>query len=680
MIGKESDAGTVARSGSGDGSDSLTSKPWPEILARLAKGERVHESRLRITGSSTGPGLVQAQLSLVDCIFTDPFFAKNVTFGESLIFENVTFEQGLDLEGSIINANFYAFGVTCEEKCNLERLTVRGRCSFNERCAFTGMNLTLAVFEGYADLAGKFHGGLAADQTTFKNSLIFAVQCDETISLAYASFGKVLLVGENAQIENLLNLKYASIAGAAIVRMKKFGPNARLSMQYARLGSSLELTDGRLLNPPDTCIDLHGIEVTGDISILRMSLGEPPAGNGHSLSLESARVGGNAKITLAESRGKINLFSASISGRLWVDRESDSSPNAACKSINVSNSQLGEFWCKNVLVTGGADPSQTYSNFAEVNVKGVTEISGCEFRTAANFNRARFGGRFGCWARFLEPAYFETAAFRGPVRFLRIWKDKHYESCEFNGGVRFYFADFEQEANFGGAKFSRFLDLRFAKFSRALLFEWKMLKEDSVPERTQFDDSSGRVEISLRGCQYQALVLRYDAAALPKRLKHTSNHSAKPSSESQELSDFMARFPVNDSAALYPDHPRKDDLLPLLYLERYLRKEGRTLLADQVRRERFSRQRNHPTGFWDWLWNWTYYGLSNYGTSVVQTIPGVLISGALLATNGFLMTFLPRINKDPYSELVKAALAALVALFGGIFTDALKQKLGSDLR
>ena len=44
------------------------------------------------------------------------------------------------------------------------------------------------------------------------------------------------------------------------------------------------------------------------------------------------------------------------------------------------------------------------------------------------------------------------------------------------------------------------------------------------------------------------------------------------------------------------------------------------------------------------------------------------------------MTFLPRINKDPYSELFKAALAALVALFGGIFTDALKQKLGSDLR
>ena len=71
----------------------------------------------------------------------------------------------------------------------------------------------------------------------------------------------------------------------------------------------------------------------------------------------------------------------------------------------------------------------------------------------------------------------------------------------------FYFAQFGDEANFGGACIAGSLNLCDAQFSHSLLFDHK-------GAIVQFSDKNGLAYVSLRGCTYGRLVLPNEYAGL----------------------------------------------------------------------------------------------------------------------------------------------------------------------
>jgi len=628
----------------------------------MVNGERINDAIGKtITGRvEVGPGVVRSQVWFKDCVFKERFTANRAMFGESLLFEDVVFEQGINLDGCSIQGDFFAFGVICKEEATFERLTVQGRCSLDAKCKFEPrINFTLATFKSYTDFAGKFLQGADILQADFNNSLILAIDCTGDFNLTFASIRGQLLVEKEAILRGKLDLGQASISGLVQVEMDGFASSASLHLNDARLASNLTLSGGELSKPDGTCINLEGIEIGGDLSISGLTLGAPQKSGGETLpalTMAEAAIKGNVTLSRLRSEGSVSFFRTSVAGWFRFDKQSDS--GRACKfdkDVNFSSAHLGDLSCIDSDFGGKA-------NFSDMSILETTDISGCEFMVDANFNRARFGGRLGCQATFHGPALFESAKFSGPVRFLST--DNRQTRCVFHDTADFYFGDFEHEVNFGGATLRKSLDLRFARFSRALLFEWKSLEDDVPADQTQFADrTDGNVKVLLRECRYEALVL-------PEEFSHLE--TGRP------LLEFIERFPVNDSPAHDGARDRSDDLPPLLYLERYLRKQGRVTLANMIRRARYKAQRQRSRKLGERIWIW-FYRASNYGTNILAPLAATVILGIMGATHREWLRVVPYHDQDWERELGKAAFVACLALVAGIFTDALRQRLNSDL-
>lgn len=496
--------------------------PWAAVWDRLVKGERINESGRTITGVvPMEGGVIRGQIRLQDCVVRGQFRASRVAFSESLVFEGTRFEDGIRLDGCSIEGDLAALGITCRSEAKFERLTVHGRCSIDGQCEFEpDVDFTLAALEGYTDIAARFRQGASFLQAKFGSSLILAAKCDAGFDLSFSSINGLLDVTKDFVISGLLNLAQASVTGIVVVEMSGFAPTAQLSLEHTRLGSSLSLRNGSLSQPGGTSINLKGMDIAGDLSLTDTTVGDPPAVEGKrpdALTLQGAAVRGSATLSRVVCAGPASLFGATIAGRLWLDRTGSADSEAMFGGpVNFSRARLGEFWCPDVTFAGNVD-------FTDLSVERTAYVFGCEFRGRTDFNRAQFSGVFGCQAVFHGPATFEGTTFKRAARFVST----DHNRCLFKGVADFYFAEFEQEANFGGASFEKALDLRYAQFSGALLFERKYLDDDIGPDETAFADKT--VEIKLRGCRYETLVLPQDF---------------------RSLDDFVARLRSNDEGEL----------------------------------------------------------------------------------------------------------------------------------
>jgi hypothetical protein len=646
-----------------------TERPWSEVVQLMADGKRIDVRNATITGvSPLEAGVTRGQIRLTNCVLQGKFDVRRVTFAESILFADVIFEDGMNLEGCTVVGDFVATGVVCKIEGGFERLVVRGRTSF-DNCRFdVRPDFSLATFGGYTSFARSiFREGAGFAMATVEGTLILDIQSAADIDMWHVTINGLMHVPPSARFDSLLNLRSISASSLVLVQMDGFGSRAQLSLEGARLASDLVIQNGNLSQAADECLNLKQMTASGDISIFKISCDQGSQAdpkryhdkplltltgsrirgslnitnssfnrsNGQGVSLSDIRVNGSVRLSQVVCTGTVSLVGASILGRLWLEGENtwtSTTGNVFHGEVNISGS-VGELWCVGATFKGGL-------SISDLTVSGNADVMFCGVSPRADFNRAEFRGRFGCIARFHGPATFENTIFRRAARFL--------SGTEFNAGADFYFAQFEQEASFGGTKIRKVLDLRYARFS-ALLFEQKRFDRGEQPGKISYIDEPTKVELDLRGCTYELLMLPDDF---------------------DDISDFADRISAEDSPSL-------------VYLERFLRRAGRAKLADEIRRKRYSRERKHLAWkLWkrEWWWNLFYRWSSEYGTVVLRMFLAVLIFGIASGMAPHWTGYSPLAKHVPpwCADFIKLVTGGIAAVASALGIDALRRRFSSD--
>jgi len=633
-------------------------------------GKLVNFSDATITGvTPLEAGTVRRQIRFTNCVIEGKFDVRRVAFAESILFTDVIFGDGMNLEGCTVASDFIALGIVCKVEAGFERLVVRGRTSF-ENCRFeVRPDFSLATFGGYTSFTGSvFRRGAVFAMATVQGTLILDVESATDIDMWHATTNGLMHVPPSARFESMLNLRFIFANSLVLIEMDGFGPSARLSLEGARLAGDLVIQNGKLSQATDECINLNQMTVSGNVSISKVSCHEIPRpdtkqppdkafltlessrivgslslsdssfnrANGPSVELSDIRVNGSFRVSQVVCTGKVNLVGAAISGRVWLEGENAwTSPtgNVFQSKVSISGT-VGELWCIGATFNGGF-------HISDLTVAGNADVMFCKISQRADFNRAEFRSRFGCISRFDGLATFENTTFRGAVRFL--------PGTEFKEGADFYFAQFEQEASFGGAKIRTVLDLRYARFSRALLFEQKRLDRSEQPDKISYIDEPTKVELDLRGCTYDTLMLPGDF---------------------HDVSDFADRISAEDSPSL-------------IYLERFLRRSGRATLADEIRRKRYTREREQLAWkLWkrEWWWNLFYLRSSNYGTVILRMFLAVVIFGIASGMAPHWTGYFPfaKHMRPWYSDFIKLVTGGIAAVASALGIDALRRRFSSD--
>ncbi len=583
-------------------------KDWEEICRAITDKVPVNvENAIIEVTTELRHCIVARELNFINCIVRGSFTATRVTFAESISFVDTIFEDGLDLGGCSINGNLVAQNVECRSSADFEGISITG-LSFFEQCTFkTNPNFTMASFGPYTSIEGStFEDGATFISATFAGHLILAdiPKCVGEFDLTWAAIGATLNAND-CVFDGDLTCCRARVNGTVLISETRFGPDAALNLEQTAVGADVVI---------QKCVFAKVI--------------------GNCLNLESISVSGGCKIERVTCQGGFTMFNSKVSRYLWIGTF-DSVDNPATKhetyffrNFNLSSLRLdGYFWCTGTVFEseGKAAPP----DFTDVKIDGQTYIMFCEFKGGANFNRADFRGVFGTNAVFTRQVTFEGSHFLKGVRFL--------PSCSFADGIEFYFAEFDQEANFGGAKIRKRISLRYAQFRHSLLFELKGSEQGEHDIVDFQDDAGNKVIVELRGCSYARLVLPY---------------------EFERLQEFIDRVP-------------EDDKNSLIYLEQYLLKSGRREYADRVRYHRnLLEGLRMPKFRLGWCMNRLHKYITHYGTIVSP----LLLFALVLAVFGLLVDYVPHLDSS-WTKIIQTLCWAVAGFVITLSMDAVRRKI-----
>jgi hypothetical protein len=505
-------------------------KDWTEILQSIADGQSVIVENALIEITQTlQHGRIEREFNLLNCTVRGSLVATGARFAESVSFTGTTFENGVKLDNASIAGTLDVRNVVIKENADFEGLNVE-RQAFFDACTFESEpNFTLAHF-------GPFTG---FDKTVFAAGATFI----------YATFDGYVGLTDLADCRGIVNFSIATVRGLLRVANSKF--SGSLLAYTSNIDGAVLLED--LEFGPEATVEFFRATIGGQFLVRRCSFKNEGAVG---LRLEGIAVSGGCEMTELLCLGGFTMNEAHVSRFFWIGEVNLSTPakHQTCfaRGFNLSRLRVdGALTCTGVAFNPvgpdgqelalSADDKEDPPEFTDMRIDGRLFVMGCSFPRGANFNRTEISGVFGLRATFGRSASFEGSRFQEGVRFL--------PGCRFLQGAEFYFAQFDGEANFGGAEIGGQLSLRYAQFNHSLLFELKG-DEQGGPDAVRFLDRGAHpVGVLLAGCSYQRLVLPNDFAAFER---------------------FLARTPTTDK-------------MSLVYLERYLRGVGRRELANVVR-------------------------------------------------------------------------------------------------
>jgi len=594
-------------------------KDWAEIYQDIINQVPVNvENAIIEVKNELRHGTVAREFSLKNCVVKGSFSAIRVTFAESVSFVDTVFEDGIDLRGCSINGYMLAQNVEVRSYANFEGISVLGQAQF-ERCFFkTEANFATTSFGNFVSFEGStFEAGASFISATFGGHLMLTniPISSGKFDLTWAAVAGVLNVSDSV-FEGNLSCDSAKIGGTVLISDTRFGANASLNLSHAAVAGDVVIQKCSFDHVSGNCLDLNSIAISGGCKIERIN-----CQGGFSLF--------NGRVSRYLSIGTIDVKDATA-----TKHETFFHGNFRISSLRLE----GYFWCtgtvfdsKGHLGGGKVDPAAPppTPSFTDVTIYGQTYIIACEFKDGTNFNRSDFRGVFGTDAVFARQVTFEGAHFRKGVRFL--------PGCSFAKGAEFYFAEFDQEANFGGAKVGSTLSFRYAQFRHSLLFELKGA-ERGTPDVVKFQDEvEKKVVVALRGCSYARLVLP---------------------DGSRGLKDFVERVPP-------------DDRNSFIYLEQYLRKSGHRNQADYVRKhwnrvEGLTISKLRPR----WWLNRLHKFTTGYGTAVSPLIAFALVVGLL----GLFVGYVPRLHDDA-AKIIQTICWTVATLTVALVIDSVRGKV-----
>lgn len=476
-------------------SEELPRKDWAEIYKCLSDGAPVTvENALIEIPQTLRHGRVAREFNLINCVVRGAFTATRVEFQESVSFEGTTFENGLNLDGCSIDGNLYVNGAVIKEKTSSKGLTV-ARQAFFDGCTFeVEPNFVLAHFGPFTSFQKVvFAAGATFIRATFDGYLALnnLPDCRGPVVLSLATVGGPLDLSKSKFLGSLTG-NSMKVNGAIILTDTEFGPDATLSLFRATVEGQLKLERCTFKNEKVVCLNLGGIAVTGGCEM-------------------------NHVVCL----GGFQMNDARISRFLWIGKEHTKHDTFFARGFNLSSLRLdGALTCVGIAFgpppKDGAespiapDDKVEPPDFSGMRIDDRVYIMGCKFPRGANFNRADISGVFGLSASLKRSVSFEGTRFQKAARFL--------PGCVLEQGADFYFAQFGDEANFGGARIAGQLNLSYARLNDSLLFDHK-------GDIVQFSDEKVFARVLLRGCTYIRLVLPAEYAG---------------------LKEFLARVPATD--------------------------------------------------------------------------------------------------------------------------------------
>lgn len=568
---------------------------WSDIVNLIAAGQRVNlEDKLIEVSTPLEHGVIAGDFRLNKCTVRGCLAIRHVTFGEGLSFVDTVFEGGLDLKACTIKGQVLFQNVECHAVANFEGITVNGLAFVTGSRFKASPNFAVATFGNYSSFhETAFENGATFISSRFTGNLIFE-KCRFAgghCSLTWAAINGILSV-QTCQFETNFNAAQISVSGPALIMWSHFEEKARVILDGARVSGQLKLQDCSFDNQKGTCLSLDNVQVSGGCVITHIIC------LGH-FTMANARILPSAQFGGLPAPGK--------------DTEKDSYFHGefALGGMRVD----GSLTCAALSFKGEVD-------LTGLKISGDTQIQMCDFENDVRFNRSEFGGVFGTAARYRKLFDCQGAKFSRAMRLLR--------GCIFEDNARFYFSEFDGEANFGGLTVKKELSLKYARFNRSLLF---YLETD--PASTTFDDSQGPATLDLEGTIYARLVIPNERT------------------DTMALQNFIKRIPATQKTAF-------------IFLEKWQRETGHHDRADYVRRYHYRQARKSLKPFRQWAWygNLLYGGATKYGTDIklLLALAAALGLAALMADHGV---------PQAWAGWVPAARSALAAVAGVILTIVL---------
>lgn len=581
---------------------------WAEILRRIGDQQAVAIDNATINvGSQFRNGTVAREFSLTNCIVRGTLTFHSVTFGETVSFTDTVFEDGVNLTGCRIQGQFVSSSVAFRRVAEFEGLSVGGRASFEKTVFAAPANFGMSSWGPLTNFdATTFDAGAVFSSVTSAGRMVFAngTRSAGPIDFSLATIGGMFRVAK-AQFDREVILANAQIKGALHALDSVFGVDASLGMYHAR--------------------------VDGDVSIKQCQF----LTAGEALNLRGARIDGGTTIGPVSCAGGVSLGDAKFGSYLAIGglhRETDGQPGLPTRfdsTFSLAGARVEGFLnCFDVEFrkAGQMPPDERQeADFTGLKVGDDTYIMRCVFERGVLFHRSRFTGVFGTDARYAGFAGFQGSRFHRAVRFLR--------GTVFEADAEFYFCNFDEEANFGGARIRRSLNLLHCRFLHSLLFDLP-----TQSSRTQFEESA---TLRLDGSTYEALVPATAASVL----------------------ELIGRIPLE---------PRED--ASFIVLERQLRRSGRPDEADAVRYERFTRQGGRLSllsrEVGQWAWSRFYRISTRYGTRGWRVLVVAVSSGATAVA--VVYTGWPA---KPESDAIATVFAAVGGFALALWVEPLKRRL-----
>jgi len=558
-------------------------------------------------------GTVARQFQIKNCTVKGEFQCTYITFSEIFSIEKTVFEKSFDIHGCTFSTDFSAWEMQSTDanfestringqltaqkavfkgSANFVNISIAGSAYFNESEFEKKPDFVLSVFGRFTSFEGaNFKEGASFISSIFQGHLFLSNQLvsGEDLDFTWAFISGLLSISDSTFKKNL-TLKQVSIGGIFLAENVEFGKESTLILEDSQLRSEITIVNCSFKKDTDTCINVANAEL----------------------------LGGFKMKDCHEINGEVSFYNSNIHKHFKIGTYADKDKTEESrlifnKMVNFSSLRVnGMFQCAH------AD-FKISSDFSDMVINGNTYIYSCEFLQEIKFNRSEFLGIFGTNSIFGAPVYFEGTKFRKAIRFL--------DGCYFKNTAEFYFAQFDDEANFGGARIGKNLSLRNARFHHSLSFEsMDMLINGSV--------SNGKW-LDLNGCIYGTLLL-------PQNFK--------------TLDAFMEALPDSDRSTW-------------VFLEAYLRKTGRIEYANKVR-VHWNLHEGNKLRFFSlgWIRDRSFRYLTNYGTAIWII---VLIVFVLILTNDLITIIW---EKEPWRTLIHTALKGLALAGGGLATEALRRR------
>lgn len=481
---------------------------------------------------------------------------------------------------------------------------------FNECIFEKSPNFYLSVFGRFTTFEGtKFKEGGEFISSIFQghlflNSVLDAegkveklFQSDGKLDFTWAYIYGPLTISDSIFLDDLV-LNQVNIGGMLIAEGAVFLEHSTLILTSSQIRNECKIVRCSFKKSENKCADFGSTEFLGGLIIQNCSV----------------------------INGKVSLYNAKVLKDLLIGEykeEEKSNPHESFnitfnEEVNFSDLQVdGSFSCYRVNY-------KKSTNCADILVKGQVYLMTSKFEMDTNFNRSEFAGIFGTNSIYEDIVRFEGSKFRKAVRFL--------DGCHFKNGAEFYFAQFEDEVNFGGAKIAVNLSLKNTRFRHSLLFE---LKNIYGPSKIAFDDSKTKTKLDLHACTYETMLF-------PDNFK--------------TLDDFINRMP-------------KDDRSTWIFFEQFLRRTGRIDNANKIRRywNTYEGEKTRLLSF-KWIEDKVFRYLTRYGTSIWIIVSIVFL---LILGNDLIRIIW---EKEKWTILIHTALNGLAVAGGGVAADALRRR------